>query len=66
MGQKLEIELLELESGRIIISCNGFEIDILADDDGIVATLQGKTEILAEFGVDFKTNNVFNINNKRG
>ena len=48
-----KITIEQIDDSRLIVSVNGYEIDILADQDGLVATLQKGGEIHSEIAIDW-------------
>lgn len=60
MSKKYEIQIktndMDNSQSRLIIEINGVEIDILADDDGVVCTAQRPDSLdapIAEMSFDF-------------
>ncbi len=48
-----KITVEQVDDGRVIVSVNGYEIDILADEDGLCATLQKDAIVHSEIAIDW-------------
>jgi hypothetical protein len=57
LNKKFELVLSDIieqdNQSRRIITCNGFEIDVFANEDGITIEVMKNDEVVAECAVDF-------------
>jgi len=53
-----KITIEQIDDSRLIVSVNGYEIDILADEQGLVATLQKDEIIHSEIAIDWNEKHI--------